>query len=66
MIDAGTGAVLRWEVPAPVLGLALVDNGTAVSALLAGMRITTWSCADGRPLGEVSYQGPPPAAATQP
>ena len=64
MSDAGTGAVLRLEAPAPVLGLALVDKGTRVSALLAGMRITTWSCADGRSLGEVTYRGPPPAAAT--
>lgn len=64
MSDAGTGAALRFESPAPVLGIALVAGGTQISALLAGMRIATWSCADGRPLGEVSYRGPPPTAAT--
>jgi len=63
MSDAGTGAVLRLEAPAPVLGLALVDGGSRVSALLAGMRIAAWSCADGRSLGEVTYRGPPPSAA---
>jgi WD40 repeat protein len=64
MSDAGTGAVLTFEAPAPVLGLALVAGGTQISTLLAGMRIAGWSCADGRSLGEVSYRGPPPTAAT--
>jgi hypothetical protein len=64
MSEPGTGAVLRLEAPAPVLGVALVAGGTRLSTLLAGMRVTTWSCADGHSLGEVSYQGPPPAAAT--
>jgi hypothetical protein len=63
MSDAGTGAALRLEAPAPVLGVALVAGGTRISALLAGMRIATWSCADGRPLGEVTYRGPPPTTA---
>jgi WD40 repeat protein len=64
MSDAGTGAVLRFEAPAPVLAVALVAGGTQVSTLLNGMRISTWSCADGRSLGEVTYRGPPPSAAT--
>lgn len=65
MSDAGTGgAVLRVEAPAPVRGVALVAGGTRLSALLAGMRIATWSCPDGRPLGEATYRGPPPTAAT--
>ncbi len=64
MSDAETGAVLRLEAPAPVLAVALVGGGTRVSALLAGMRIATWSCEDGRALGEVTYRGPPPTAAT--
>ncbi len=64
MSDAGTGAVRRLEAPAPVRGVALVAGGTRVSALLAGMRIATWSCADGRSLGEVTYRGPAPTTAT--
>src|SRR5690348_16212989 len=64
MSDAGTGGVLRLEAPAPVLGVALVAAGTRVSGLLAGMRIATWSCEDGRALGDVTYRGPPPTAAT--
>jgi hypothetical protein len=64
MSDAGTGAILRFEATAPVLGVALVAGGTRLSVLLAGMRISTWSCADGNPLGEVAYRGPPPTAAT--
>jgi WD40 repeat protein len=64
MSDAGTGAVLRLDAPAPVLGVSFVAGGTRLSTLLAGMRITTWSCDNGHALGEVSYQGPPPAAAT--
>ena len=64
MSDAGTGAVLRFEAPAPVLGVALVAGGTQISGLLAGMRIATWSCTDGRSLGEVTYRGPPPTTAT--
>jgi WD40 repeat protein len=64
MSDAGTDAVLRLEAPAPVLGVALVAGGSQISALLAGMRIATWSCADGRSLGEVTYRGPPPTTAT--
>jgi WD40 repeat protein len=64
MSDAGTGATLTIEAPARVLGVALVAGGTQISALLAGMRIATWSCADGRSLGEVTYRGPPPTAAT--
>jgi len=64
MSDAGTGTVLRLEAPAPVRGLALVAGGTSVSALLVGMREARWSCADGRFLGEVTYRGPPPTAAT--
>jgi len=61
--DAGTGAVLRLDASGPVLAVALVAGGTRVSALLAGMRIATWSCADGRSIGEVTYRGPPPTAA---
>ena len=64
MSDAGTGAVLRLEAPAPVLAAAFVAGGTRISTLLAGMRIATWSCADGRSLGEVTYRGPPPTTAT--
>jgi len=64
MSDAGTGAVLRLEAPAPVGAVALIAGGTRVSALLAGMRIAAWSCADGRSLGEATYRGPPPTAAT--
>ncbi|HEY1906670.1 MAG TPA: hypothetical protein VGG91_11550 [Myxococcaceae bacterium] len=64
MSDAGTGATLRLEAPAPILGVALVGGGSRVSALLAGMRTATWSCTDGKPLGEVAYRGPPPTAAT--
>ncbi len=64
MSDAGTGAVLRLEAPAPVGAVALIAGGTRVSALLAGMRIAAWSCADGRSLGEGTYRGPPPTAAT--
>jgi WD40 repeat protein len=64
MSDAGAGAVLRFEAPAPVLAVALVAGGTRLSVVLAGMRISTWSCADGKPLGEVAYRGPPPTAAT--
>jgi len=64
MSDAGTGAVLPLEAPAPVRGVALVAGGTRVSALLAGMRTATWSCADAKSLGEATYQGPPPTAAT--
>jgi hypothetical protein len=64
MSDGGTGAVLRLEAPAPVLGVALISGGTRVSGLLAGMRIATWSCEDGRALGEVTYRGPAPTAAT--
>jgi sugar lactone lactonase YvrE len=64
MSDAGPGgAVLRLEAPAPVRGVALVAGGTRVSALLPGMRIATWSCPDGRSLGEVTYRGPPPTGA---
>lgn len=64
MSDAGVGAVLRLETPAPVLALALVAGGTRLSTLLEGMRIATWSCEEGRALGEVTYRGPPPTAAT--
>ena len=63
MSDAGARAVLRFEAPAPVRGLAIVAGGTRVSALLAGMRTATWSCDDGRSLGEATYRGPPPTAA---
>jgi WD40 repeat protein len=62
MSDAGTAAVLRLEAPAPVLGVTLVAGGSRISALLAGMRIATWSCDEGRALGEVTYRGPPPTA----
>jgi hypothetical protein len=64
MSDAGTGAVMQLDAKAPVRGVALVAGGSRVSVLLAGMRIATWSCADGRSLGEVTYRGPAPTAAT--
>jgi WD40 repeat protein len=62
MSDAGTGAALRIEAPAPIRGIALVDSAARISALLGDMRIARWSCTDGRLLGEVTYRGTPPTA----
>ena len=62
MIDLGSGAVLRLEATAPVLGVTLVAGGSRISALLAGMRSAIWSSEDGRGLGEVTYRGPAPTA----
>jgi WD40 repeat protein len=52
------GATMHIEAPATVRGLDLVDGGGRLTARLAGPRLVSWSCADGRLLTEVTYRGP--------
>ena len=58
MSDAGAVAPMRIEAPGPVRGIAVVDGGQRVTARLAGPRLVSWSCADGRLLTDVTYRGP--------
>jgi WD40 repeat protein len=62
MTDGGIGPALRIEAPAAVRQVRLSDSARRVTALLADLRVASWSCADAKPLSEASYHGPPPLA----
>ncbi len=62
MRDASGGPTVRVEAPGPVRGLVLVEGDRGLAARLAGPRLLRWSCPEGRLLGDVTYQGPPPTA----